>query len=123
MWTWIAVGFRGTAYLFLHDIQCHLSWVLYYITELGNERVLNLKLPLNGGYTSLFFFLIIIILASVGLCCLYGPFSSCGKLGLLFTAELRLLIAAPSLVAEPRLQDTRLQSLQHAGPVVAAPGL
>ena len=45
-------------------------------------------------------FIIIIILAELGLRCYMLAFSSCGELGLLFVAVRGLLIAVASLVAE-----------------------
>ena len=49
------------------------------------------------------FFCFFVFLSALGLHCCARAFSSCGKLGLLFIAVRRLLIAVASLVAEHRL--------------------
>ena len=54
---------------------------------------------------------------------LLGAFSSCSEQGLLFTAELELLTAGASLIAEHGLQVLGLQELQHVGSAVVARGL
>ena len=46
------------------------------------------------------FIYLFLFLATLGLCCYSGAFSSCGKRGLLFVAVRGLLIAVSSLVAE-----------------------
>ena len=66
---------------------------------------------------------IYLFLAALGLCCCTRTFSSCGEQGLPFVAVGRLLIVMASLVAEHRLQASRLQQLWHMGSVVVAHGL
>ena len=62
---------------------------------------------LLGSYAFIFVFiffnLIYLFLAALGLLCCTQAFSSCGERGLLFVAVHRLLIAVASLVAEHRL--------------------
>ena len=53
-------------------------------------------------------------LAALGLCCCTQAFSRCTKRGLLLVAVHRLTVL-PSLVVKHRLQEHRLQQLQHAG--------
>ena len=50
-----------------------------------------------------FFFLIYLFLAALGLCCCMWALSSCSDWGLLFFAVCMLLTAVASLVAEHRL--------------------
>ena len=51
----------------------------------------------------LYFYVIYLFLAAMGLHCCVQAFSSCSEQGLLFVAVCRLLIAAASLVVEHRL--------------------
>ena len=58
----------------------------------------------------LFFNLIYLFLAALGLCYCARAFSSCGERGLLFVAVCGLLIAVASFVAEHRLQAPGFRS-------------
>ena len=49
---------------------------------------------------NLFYFIYLLFLAVLGLCCCVQAFSSCGERGLLFVVVRGLLIAVASLVAE-----------------------
>ena len=61
----------------------------------------------NRGYQSIYLFiyykLIYLFLAALGLCCCAWAFSSCGEWGLLFVAVRGLLIAVAFLVVEHEL--------------------
>ena len=54
-------------------------------------------------YIAIFFKLIYLFLAALGLCCSARAFSSCGERGPLFIAVRGLLTVVASLVAEHRL--------------------
>ena len=73
--------------------------------------------------TTLFFKLINLFLAALGLRCCLWAFSSCSERGLLFDAVCGLLIAVASPVVEHELQVHGLQQLWHAGSVIVARGL
>ena len=64
---------------------------------------------------SIFFFLIYLFLAVLGLRCCARAFSSCGKRGLLFAVVRGLLIVVASLVSKHELQAHRLQQLWLTG--------
>ena len=95
----------GSATYQLHDLV-QVTWLvsLIFICKMGLTVVLN--------YCVLFiylFFIIIIILAALGLRCCAQAFSSCSKGGLLFVVVRGFLITVPSLVAEHGLQVCGLQ--------------
>ena len=60
-------------------------------------------------------YLLILVLAALGLCSCAQSFSSCDERGLLFVAVHGLLIAVASLVVEHGLQARGLQELWHVG--------
>ena len=72
-----------------------------YEILLTGEFTLALESTSLGCF--LFFFLFLLFLAVLDLCCCAQAFSSCGERELLFIAVLRLLIAVAFLVAEHRL--------------------
>ena len=65
--------------------------------------------PSTSEPHAVFFFLIYLFLAALGLRCCTRAFSSSGERGLLFVAVRRLLIVVASLVAEHGLQVRGLQ--------------
>ena len=66
----------------------------------------------HSGSRTLFFKLICLFLAALGLPCCVGAFSSCGEQGLLFFAVHGLLIAVASLVVE---QGSRRMGFSSCG--------
>ena len=94
-------------------------WLFYIQQCVCPSQSHNLSLPpINFILLLLFLLFTYVFLVALGLCCCAQAFTSCGEQGRLTSGA-----ALPCVVAEHRLQAHRLQQLQHAGSVVAAPGL
>ena len=98
-------------------IRIHISTLLKFIFNLFYFFIIFFNVAAISSILGkdLFFKLIYLFLAVLGLCCCTRAFSSCGERGLLFVVVRRLLLAVASLVAEHGLQARGLQQLWCMG--------